>query len=101
MAKNNWFEKVKHIMELHAEARDDDFILYLDVCKLYTDVPVWAVSFEDAMNNSKKYGMPSYEAITRARRRVQQTCPDMRGKRYADRQAEQESFMDEYARDYR
>lgn len=99
--RSEWGDKVKHILEMDAEARDDDFILYLDICKLYTDVPVWAVSFEEAMVNRKEYGLPSYEAITRARRRVQQTYPELRGNRYEKRMERQADFLDEYARDYR
>jgi len=99
--RSEWGDKVKHILEMDSEARDDDFILYLDVCKRYTDVPVWAVSFEEAMINRKEYGLPSYEAITRARRRVQQKYPELRGNRYEKRMERQADFLDEYARDYR
>lgn len=99
--KHNWYDKVKHILSVHPEARDDDFILYLDIVRTYTDAPVWAMSFEEAMTNRATYGMPSYEAITRARRRVQHDIADLRGQRYDSRQAEQATFMDEFARDYK
>lgn len=101
MARNDWFNKVKHIMSIDADTRDDDFALYYVICRAYTDVPVWAVSFEEAMVNRKEYGLPSYEAITRARRRVQQKYPELRGNRYEKRMDRQADFLDEYARDYR
>jgi hypothetical protein len=101
MARNDWFNKVKHIMSIDADTRDDDFALYYVICRAYTDAPIWAMSFEEAMLNHDKHGLPSYEAVTRARRRVQAQCPELRGKKYERRMERQADFLDEFARDYR
>lgn len=98
--KNNWYDKVAHILSIDAGARDDDFILYYIICRSYTDAPLWAMSFEEAMINHKEHGLPNYEAVTRARRRVQADIPELRGKRYEQRMAKQEGFQEEFARDY-
>ncbi len=96
--KNDWNEKVKAVLERDQRARDDDFILYLDICKTYTNVPVWAMSFEDALVNHVFHGLPSYESITRARRKMQEQHPELRGEKYQMRMERQEEYREAYRR---
>ena len=96
--KTDWYWKVYNILSLYPDARDDDFKLYFDMCNYYTDIPVWAISFEEAMLNNKEHGLPSYEGITRARRRVQADYPELRGNRYDKRMEIKEEFREEYGR---
>lgn len=94
--RRDWYEKVKRVLEAREDSRDDDFLLYLDVCRAYTDAPVWALSFEDALEHHIKYGLPSYESVTRARRKVQEDYPYLRGTKYKRRKAEQEEYREFY-----
>lgn len=96
--RNDWNDKVRYLLETHPEDRDDDFLLYLDCCKYYTDMPTWAVSFEEAMSRHKKLGMPSYESITRARRKMQEQHPELRGEKYQMRMERQEEYREAYRR---
>lgn len=98
MARNDWNDKVFHILSIDAETRDDDFVLYYVVCRAYTDAPIWAMSFEEAMLNHKKHRLPSYESITRARRKVQEEHPELRGEKYNARKERQEEYREAYSR---
>lgn len=94
--RSDWYDKVKRILENYEDARDDDFILYLLVCKIYTDAPTFALSFEDALEHHVKYGLPSYESVTRARRKVKEDYTHLRGRRYKGRKDEQERYREFY-----
>lgn len=96
--RSDWNEKVKWLLDKFPDDRDDDFHLYLDVIKEYTDAPVWAMSFEEAMINHVRYGFPSYESVTRARRKVQELNPHLRGNKYQMRKDKQEEYREEYGR---
>ena len=68
---------VKAILTEHPHTRNDDHCLYYQyVCsKGITD----GMPFGAIFVNYKHYGLPSFESVGRARRRVQQKCPELRG----------------------
>lgn len=59
------------------KARDDDFLL---VCMVYCDLNETTryKNFEYVMMNHKFLGLPSFESITRARRKLQSRHPELR-----------------------
>lgn len=69
---------VKEELERHPETRDNDALLYLNICeKMHpgvTDKPIWEV-----MKNRKALGIPLFETVGRARRKIQEKNEDLRG----------------------
>ena len=49
------------------------------------------------MCNAKSNKLPSFESVTRARRKVQETEPSLLGKRYKDRRREEVEYIDFYS----
>ena len=93
--KNDMYELVKKIMTEHPVTRDDDFKLYAWIC--YSVVPeCMKYTYQHALWNHKEIGLPSYESVTRARRKVQEQVPELRGKSYAKRHEKQEEYRDFY-----
>lgn len=68
---------VKQILTDRPHTRNDDHCLYYQYICRYgrTDGMPFAAIFVDY----KHYGLPSFESVSRARRRVQQKCPELRG----------------------
>ncbi len=91
----NYYEQVKLILAKWEKARDDDMLL-------------WAIflhkngyvkpdeKFFDVLPNTKERGLPSYESITRARRKVQEKEPSLRGTKYVQRIKAESDFHDYY-----
>ena len=68
---------VKSILEKYEEARKDDFFLVAEV--YYSLVPEVAdCSFTSVMLAHKEFKLPSFEGITRARRKLQREYEDLR-----------------------
>lgn len=97
--KSDIMAQVERIMRNHPETRDDDFKLYGWACK-ESDERVMHLSFSQVMWNSAKLNIPSYESITRARRKLQELKPELRGKKYQARQERQSEYINNYGRRY-
>lgn len=84
---------VKAVLTEYPDARDDDFIL---INRVYQKLKFDAGStyFDELMTGHKKYHLPSFESITRARRKLQAEYPELRATKQvqAVRRYEQESF---------
>lgn len=89
--------QVEKIMREHPEARDDDFKLYGWACK-ESDARVMSLSFSQVLWNSSKLNIPAYESVTRARRKLQELHPELRGKNYQARQERQSEYITKYGR---
>lgn len=70
---------VKEILTEHPQARNDDHYLYYKY--VYRSVEEEAKSryFSAVFLCYKELGLPSFESVGRARRRVQQKYPELRG----------------------
>ncbi len=91
------YEFVKGVLEKYPDTRDDDMKLFARVCYL-KDNPLPAnVSFYNAVFKHFEYNLPSYEAITRTRRKVQQNEPALRGEKYKNRQDRERDYRDYYS----
>lgn len=68
---------VKAILTEHPQTRNDDHCLYYQyVC---CNGRTAGMPFTVIFMCYKLYGLPSFESVGRARRRVQQKCPELRG----------------------
>lgn len=73
-------ELVQHILKEDEKARNSDNILYLKVLEHYSErkgidlhqmtVPVFFLQMND-------YGFPVFESVSRSRRKMQETYPDL------------------------
>lgn len=86
---------VESVLAEHPDARDDDFRLYGWVCKRMCP-DVMDLSFKEVLWKSTKLGLPSYETVTRARRKAQETNPALRGKKYKKRQERQADYIEQF-----
>lgn len=91
----DYYELVKSIMEKYPDTRDDDMRLYAIVVHQRTRLKP-NTAFYEAMYNHSRYDIPSYESVTRARRKVQEQEESLRGKKYNDRKKRQEEYRQEY-----
>ena len=89
------YSEVKRIMTNWPATRDDDMLLYavfIAESKLVSSDE----TFYKVMSTAKKLKLPSYESVTRARRKVQEKEPAMRGSRYNQRKNEESKYHDFY-----
>lgn len=92
----DYYWKVKQILEERPETQDDDMKLY--AIMVHRTVHINSkVGFYEAMYNHHKYNLPSYESVTRARRKVQECEPHLRGKRRNRRMELEEEYRDWYS----
>lgn len=87
--------KVREVLTVNPQARDDDRELTLSVWVRYYGVNPWAPVGE-TMRNKK---LPSQESLGRCRRKIQETDFDLRGSKHKEdiRMNEQAEYI-EYSR---
>lgn len=69
-------EVVKEILTTHPQTRNSDNYLYVEVCrKINPDCLVR--SFGDVLTRVSEYNLPCFETVTRARRKIQATYPEL------------------------
>lgn len=96
--------KLKHTEDIVAkvllqrpETRSDDWLL---IYYVYCEINVYVVvcrSFADVMKNHKDFGFPSFESITRARRKIFEKNPHINPKVIKQKRSEMETQFREYA----
>lgn len=64
------------VLSRSKESRKDDFILVLEVIREYCP-PLIDMKIKDILMEHKELGLPSFESITRARRKVQKEYPEL------------------------
>lgn len=92
---DTYYEQVKGILTKWAKARDDDMLLYSIFLHMNGLVKP-EERFYDVFPKAKERGLPSYEGITRARRKVQEKEPSLRGEKYSQRMKAEEEYHDYY-----
>ena len=100
----NITQAVKEILEEKPETRDDDNLLWLEALRL--SVRDWKygnkmcdLTLAYVLKSINRLGLPSFESVSRARRKLQETYPELRGPDRAQRRrAENEKKFEEYAR---
>jgi len=83
--------KVKIILLEYPDTRDSDKALYSAYCLKYRP-DMALMTFRELMSTE----LPNYESVTRARRKLQVKCPELRGKRYIERYEAEQEYI-EYA----
>lgn len=90
-------EKVREILEEFPEARDDDMLLYLRVCQRNNQFAC-TLPLETVLANHEQLGLYNYDSVNRARRKLQEAYPILRGsKRATDARFKRWKEMREYA----
>lgn len=87
---------IKEILEHDPTARNDNFVLVSSVYQRLGKIND-TQTFYCVMLGHKQLGLPSFESITRVRRRVQKKYPTLRAnKQIQDIREEQEQMFFEY-----
>lgn len=86
--------RVNKILKEVPETRTSDMVLIDEYKKRYFS----EYSYTDIMRNNKEIGFPSFESITRARRKVQESNKDLLNKDVADVRNELQKEYQEFAR---
>ena len=89
---------VTNLLEKHPVTREDDFKLVLGVY-LATNKNVFNMNFVDVMKNHEKLGLPSFASITRARRKICESRPDLKDKKMAVIREEEQQEFKKYSRE--
>lgn len=87
-------EQVKELLELNPELRDDDRKLVVDFWDLEVNFKP-NLSFYEFGNFYLEGKITSESTIRRARRKVQELYPELRGKKWNERHAQQEPIKKE------
>jgi len=89
-------QTVQEILENNLKARNDNFVLVYEVYQKL-DIPV-KFEFMGLMLEHSKYGLPSFESITRARRKIVKNHPELQSsKKIKEFRKVQEEEYFEYA----
>lgn len=72
---------VKEVLTNFEETRSNDFELIYAVYREIDFVHTTREPFHEIMLNHKKYGLPPFESITRARRKIQKNYPELANKK--------------------
>lgn len=72
--------KVKMILKKNEDARNDDMVLYLALCNLCLK-DAGAIPLAEIMTQHKSLGLPSFESVSRTRRKLQARYPELVGSR--------------------
>ena len=67
-------KKVRAVLEKNEDARNDDMVLYLALCNA-------CLKDAGAMPLHKYLGLPSFESVSRTRRKLQAQHPELAGSR--------------------
>ena len=86
------------LLEKYAVTREDDFKLVLGVY-LAINTSVRNMNFVDVMKQHEKLGLPSFASITRARRKICESRPDLKDKATAQIRAEEQKEFKRYSRE--
>lgn len=70
--------KVRTILKKNEDARNDDMVLYLALCNLCLE-DAGAMPLAEIMTQHKSLGLPSFESVSRTRRRLQERHPELLG----------------------
>ncbi len=91
----DYYDKVKRLLIEDPKTRDDDMYLFGMFCSRYSDIEL-NMPFYWVMTHAKERNIPSYEGVTRARRKVQELEPYLCGNRKKARQKEERQYHDFY-----
>lgn len=92
-------QKVRAILELDADARNDDMTLYVRICDTY----IKGISHQKmnvVLLQYKLLGLPNFESVSRIRRKLQANYPELMGStRIQQNRTEQERVYRVYCKE--
>ena len=91
----NYYDEVREVMVKWPQTRDDDLLLWGQLLFIKGFVKKDETFFK-VLGSVKAKKMPSFESVSRARRKVQELEPDLRGKRYSQRKHEEKEYHNYY-----
>lgn len=104
MKLKNLESMVLKIMQRYEATRSDDFVLiyvvYREIAihkEICFNMPL-TDSFCDMMMNHKKYGFPSFESVTRTRRKIFETHPELKPKKITKERKKAEEEYKEHSK---
>ena len=97
MNKKGLERKVMFILENFPTTRKDDYFLIYEVQKLISP-GIKNMTYSEVMKNHKELGLPSFESITRCRRKICETRQDLIDYTQAVIRAEEKEEFKEYSR---
>lgn len=98
MEFKNTTNLVKDILVKNKKARNSDTILYLKVMERLNP-PALTMPFGMVLRNLEELGLPCYDTVTRARRKIQAEFPELQGdERVRDYRAELEEEYRKYSK---
>lgn len=90
---------VTRILEKVQKTREDDFLLTLSAyCIINPQIK--SMSFVDVMQQHKELGLPSFESVTRCRRKVQETRQDLIDWKQAVIRADEREKFENYSKNF-
>jgi hypothetical protein len=90
----NILEEVKSMLTKYPVLRDSDERLLANIWKVYVGDLTW-VNGEDILKMLAKGELPSYESISRCRRKLQEEIPALRGEKWEARHKNQKVIKKE------
>ena len=88
---------IKPILEEYELARNDDYYLYCKVLEI-TNPEAMQYSMFSCLMRHKELRLPSYESVSRVRRRLQAKYPELESEKTRKRRLKEEAEYKEYAR---
>lgn len=89
---------VKQALERNKSAREDDHLLYIEVVYII-DPALVNVNFKMNFMNARNLGLPPFESVSRARRKLQEKYPELRANRIVENaRIEKQIEFEEYAK---
>lgn len=89
--------KVKAILERDTAARDDDYLLYYLIVEDYDEkmgLGLLNITLGQFLTTREYMGLPAIDTIGRARRKVQEEFPELRGEKAEKRKEAMQAFID-------
>lgn len=89
---------VRSILEIDVDSRNSDNVLYWNILDCLTPQRGTIWTAYDVFINGKELGLPNYETVRRARQKLQEKNPELRGsRRVQERRSDRERVFHGYA----
>ena len=88
-------DQVKDLLTNHPHLRDDDERLMATMWFKHMEEKLEEMSAFDLLKQLATSNLPSYESISRCRRKLQEECPELRGEKWDKRHKAQEDVKED------
>ena len=89
------------VLQKYEQTRSDDFVLVYAVYREINFNVATIDRFSEVMLNHKKYGFPSFGSVTRARRKIFETHPELKPTETTKRRKKAEEEYKEYSKSWK